>query len=1049
MAAVNPSLYADSFAQARSPPQVFAAVSTRLGVQRALTADLAAFLHERTLVEEHYIRSLEKLGARLHSQQKDALFREQAQLGLSQRDQDRTLGQQWATLRRTIEADLAETARVHDRWRTKVDKEVAQPLRDSLAKGDWARWNQHEQNLAAQVKEYDQLVDKVQKAQQKSTKSGKSASSKQLQSQSALASLGSSLTSALPAFLGQSQQLDLAHGALLKEHLVLCGTHTSDLGRDRMEAGERLLNQVLAVDEGAEAQEWALREGQRLGGGGAGGAGMGSQLATVGEFGEPQGANGGAPTRADSLLDRDDAASTVSGATGVSRSRTMSRPTASSTAPPPAVPLPLPTAADADTRSVRSSSKPTSKLGSKFSAILGGGGGSSSSTSSGSKRDRSSSIPNSAKYANFAGSGAGASDAPPVPPVQQQPSFTRRETDASSLSGNGDLLGGRSGAGAGAGALAPPLQPESRDKRKSLMPGSGSGAGGLFRRASRANTLQDDEQGAYAQQQQQAQAQYAQGPMSAEPLGGAGAGGAPRVDAEGYSLPPDGYDRAIGDSGTGARSASRNLMDEDDEDEMPLSSSVPKLSIAPSPLPPNSPSMPQEDEQARLAALESVKSALGAPAAGLGRRTTTNRGRRGTDPALSGSTSSAASSAQRNTLFAPNNERQDSTLSSVSATSEDDTPLAQVAEKHRRAPPPPPAARAVSPNGARPVSSFVASPTTTTGGESPFGSSGGGVSAANAVVAPPLASPTGSSSGFGPGSSSGAFSPTAAPGRTMSVLSATSSLGGGSALGSSGILGGAGARSDPFAHETAPGLRASVTESVSALLKGGEVTRALVTGEVALSHRSASAAAAGEGVQLRVTGLDAAEKVAPNAAFLDAASVGGAAGEYALAPSFAATTGGTTTPVLKYALSPSASSVVPPLSVKPTWRVEPGLARAIVAYAPLASSPLVGQVDDVRIELHLASGTISSFQAKPAAQMLPSAKGIVFSLPAGAALAEGKLLASLVTTAEGGAPAQPGNVAVHWVVRGATAGRIGVERVGGGELDEVRRETTSGKYLAA
>ncbi|KPV72007.1 uncharacterized protein RHOBADRAFT_56144 [Rhodotorula graminis WP1] len=1039
MAAVNPSMYADSFAQARSPPSVFTAVSTRLGVQRALTADLAAFLHERALVEEHYIRQLEKLGSRLHSQQKDALFREQQQLALSQRDQDRALGQQWATLRRTIESDLAETARVHDRWRAKVDKEVAQPLRDSLAKGDWARWNQQEQNLAAQVKEYDALVDKVQKAQQKSTKSGKSASSKQLQSQSALASLGSSLTSALPAFLSQSQQLDLAHGALLKQHLVLCGTHTSDLGRDRMEAGERLLNQVLAVDEGAEAQEWALREGQRLGGGAGGQAS--SQLATVGEFGEAP-SNGGV-ARADSLLDRDDAASTVSGATGVSRSRTISRPTASSTAPPPAVPLPLPTAADADTRSVRSSSntsKPTSKLGSKFSAILGGGGGSSSSSSS--KRDRSSSIPNSAKYANFAGS---SSDAPPVPPVQQQqqqPSFARRETDASSLSGNGgDLLGGRSGAG----ALAPPLQPESRDKRKSLMPGSGGSGGGLFRRASRANTLQDDEGTAAYQQQQQAQ--YASGPMSAEPLGGAGAGagagagGAPSVDAEGYSLPPDGYDRAIGDSGAGARGASRNLMDDEDEDDLPLSSSVPKLSIAPSPLPPSSPTMPQEDEQARLAALESVKSALGAPAGGLGRRTTTNRGRRGTDPA-SASASPTASSAQRNTLYAPN-ERQDSTLSSVSATSEDDTPLAQVAEKHRRAPPPPPTARATSPNGARPLSAFVASPTVA-GGESPFtGSSSGGVSAANAVVAPPLASPTGSSSGFG---SSGAFSPAAVPGRTMSVLSATSSLGS-----SAHPAGGAGAssRPDPFAHATAPGLRASVTESVSALLKGGEVTRALVTGEVALSHRSA--ASVGEEVQLRVTGLDGAEKVAPNTTFLHPSSAG-TPGEFSLASSFAATTAGSTTPVLKYALSASSSSVIPPLSVKPTWRVEPGLARAIVAYAPLAQSPLVSQgaqVDDVRIELHLASGTISSFQAKPQAQMLPSGKGIVFSLPAGAAQSDGKLLASLVTVSEGGAPAQPGNVVVHWVVRGATAGRVGVERVEGGELDELRREVTSGKYLAA
>lgn len=828
-----------------------------------------------------------------------------------------------------------------------------------------------------------------------------------------------------------------------------------------MEAGERLLNQVLAVDESAEAEEWALREGMRLGGGAGAGAGTGSQLAPVSEFGESTSVNGRAGPGAEggSLLDRDDAASTISGATGaggVSRSRTMSRPSA---AAPPPHPLPLPTGPADDTRFERSASntKTTSKLGSKLSSFLGGGSG------GGSKRDRSSSIPNSAKYANFA-----APDAPPVPPVQTQaqPAFDRRATDASSASGginDGDLLGGggggeRAGSGAGAGALAPPLQPESRsDKRKSLMPGSGSGSGGgLFRRASRGNTL-DDVAG-----QGQGSAQYAQG-LSAEPMeqeqGGGGVGGAQRVDAEGYSVPPEGYDRAIGDSGS--RGAGRNLMDdEDDEDDAPLgnrcalsfslrpppaltarantepgppSHSVPKLSIAPSPLPPSSPTLPQEDEQARLVALQSVKSALGAPpaSAGLGRRTTTNRGRRGTgDPA-------------RNTLYAP--ERQDSAMSGAS---EDETPLAQVAEKHRRAPPPPPAARAASPpstslggnNG------FVASPAAGAALADPFG---GSSAAAAAAAAPPPLSPAGSAFG------ASAFSPSATgtPGRAMSVMSGTSSLGP-STSSTSGAP-----RVDPFAGSTTPGLRASVTESVSALLKGGEVTRALVTGEVALSHRASSPSsdAAGE-VQLRVTGLESADKVAPNGAFLHSSS--GGAGEYALAPAFAASTGGTTTPVLKYALSPAASNVVPPLSLKPTWRVEPGLARAIVAYGPLAGSPLLAsasasggsapQVDDVRVELHLAQGTITSFQAKPAATILPGGRGIVFALPgAGAAGAvEGKLLASL--TVEGGAVAQPGNVVAHWVVRGATAGGVGVEVIGGGdELAELRRETVSGKYLAA
>lgn len=91
--------------------------------------------------------------------------------------------------------------------------------------------------------------------------------------------------------------------------------------------GERLLVRVLGVDESAEAEEWALREGMKLGGGAAGGPGR-NGLAPVGEFGETASVNSGAgggfgSAAGGSCLDRDDAASTVSGATGVERSRTM------------------------------------------------------------------------------------------------------------------------------------------------------------------------------------------------------------------------------------------------------------------------------------------------------------------------------------------------------------------------------------------------------------------------------------------------------------------------------------------------------------------------------------------------------------------------------------------------------------------------------------------------------------------------------------------------------------------------------------------------------
>lgn len=90
--------------------------------------------------------------------------------------------------------------------------------------------------------------------------------------QSQLSTIGSSLTSALPAFLTQSQQLEQAHATFLKERLVLAGTATNDLGRETMEAGEKLLNSVLGVDEQVEMQTWALRESMNAGGQ-AGGAG--------------------------------------------------------------------------------------------------------------------------------------------------------------------------------------------------------------------------------------------------------------------------------------------------------------------------------------------------------------------------------------------------------------------------------------------------------------------------------------------------------------------------------------------------------------------------------------------------------------------------------------------------------------------------------------------------------------------------------------------------------------------------------------------------------
>ncbi|GAA5979244.1 hypothetical protein JCM11641_001971 [Rhodosporidiobolus odoratus] len=1125
----NPTLYATSL-PSTTPTQTFHTTSLRLTLSRSLTQDLSTYFAERLTLEENYIKSLHKLSSRLHGQTKDTVFKELAGLGIDMRMADQQMGGAWAGVRRTLEGEIAQVAKVHESWKKKVGDEVERSLRDSLGTGEWSRWNATDRELAGTVKEVESVQEKVSKAQSKSTRSSKP-SSKLLTLQSSQSTLLSSLTSQLPQFLTLSQSLDLHHSAFLKEALIRCGTATSDLGRERMEMGERLLVQVLGVDESAECEEWALREGQRLGGRAVAssphlGRSNGSGLASVGESGEPETdsiANGGGGGAGASRRERQDTAASSSQAGGgqhsdaastrsasiapsaaastvnVDRSRTVSRPP-----PPVAAPLPIPSVDD--TRSV----KEKSGLGSKLSSFLSSSSSSNNNNGGSSKsRDRSSSIPNSAKYANFAST---ASDVPPpVPSSSHNPSSSaapgtrmeRRDTGASSLTygdaGN-DLFsngtGNRNGsAGMGLGGLAAPLQPEPTNKRKSLMP---SGAGSLFRRQSKMPSFSSSSEGHGIPASPSLTAGGGGGggggggavfasQLSAEPVGGGGGAGA--VDADGFSIPPEGYDRPI------EATAGGNLMDEEDE---PISSStvIPKLSISPLPTLPSfaAPSSPpllsQESEQSRLAALEAVKNSLGAPPSvagaggggGLNRRGTA-RGRR-----------SESGGALRNTLYSPSpsstlleapKEERNGLERSDSMVSEDDVPLAvvqqQQQQQHRRAPPPPPATAPAL--ASTPPPALAAVPA------SPPGSGFSPTTPAFTAVTP-----------SGP-----------APGKPQSVLSVSSSLlspSSSSVLGNSQSLNaGQPQRVDPFAAETTPGLRIEVRETVNVLMKAGEVGRVMIVGEVNASYRPrrsgdgdrSSTQPEGEkeekgGLKIRLKGLERADKIAPNSTYIASTSTSTSTsnsttlGEYTLLPALSALSG-QTVPILKYSLplpsSTSTSSSILPLTLKPVWRTSPSLARAILSYSLNSSSPLLtsnegpfgevelGQLEEVQVQVSVSGGEVVGFQCKPdhKATLSKEGNGVVFDLgtlaPASASAsasgsgsgAEGKLLASLTTSGEG--VVTPQAVNVGWRVRGRTIGEVEVEVVGRGlgrgegegeeeeEVREVRRETVGGKYLCA
>lgn len=155
------SIYQDSFGRAR-PNLAYLAVNRRLSLARALTTDLAAYYEERAVVEETYVKALQKLSSRLHGSGSSTVLRAVEDLGLEQRDESRQLGA-WNDVRSKLEQEVTDTAKVHETWRKKVLEEVEGPLRHSLGKSDWARWQQGDAQLASTVKEYDNTLDKVQK----------------------------------------------------------------------------------------------------------------------------------------------------------------------------------------------------------------------------------------------------------------------------------------------------------------------------------------------------------------------------------------------------------------------------------------------------------------------------------------------------------------------------------------------------------------------------------------------------------------------------------------------------------------------------------------------------------------------------------------------------------------------------------------------------------------------------------------------------------------------------------------------------------------------
>ncbi|KAH0382088.1 hypothetical protein KCU92_g6591, partial [Aureobasidium melanogenum] len=221
----------------------------------------------------------------------------------------------------------------------------------------------------------------------------------------------------------------------------------------------------------------------------------------------------------------------------------------------------------------------------------------------------------------------------------------------------------------------------------------------------------------------------------------------------------------------------------------------------------------------------------------------------------------------------------------------------------------------------------------------------------------------------------------------------------------------------PDLHE--PGLNSSIIETVSAWFEQGQLTRSVTIGEIALAYNPTNFTSPFGHENIRVDGFSSLEKVAPNPAFLTAASE--QSGEYSV------NLGGIskTAVAFKYQVSnPGATAA--PLLLTPAWKIEPTQTSAILSYSlnPAFTLP-AGQtsvtLQNVVLMLYLdPTSKASTCLSKPVGNF-DKTKNLIYWQLGNITLSStpGKLLARFQTP-EG--EAKPGHIEAKWEVVGADLG---------------------------
>lgn len=227
----------------------------------------------------------------------------------------------------------------------------------------------------------------------------------------------------------------------------------------------------------------------------------------------------------------------------------------------------------------------------------------------------------------------------------------------------------------------------------------------------------------------------------------------------------------------------------------------------------------------------------------------------------------------------------------------------------------------------------------------------------------------------------------------------------------------------PDLHQ--PGLGASVVETISAWFSNGQVTKAVVIGELALAHNPTDAPTSLATESIRLENFPVLERVAPNPTFIS--QIPSRSGEYSVNLAQISRT----TVAFKYQvhLEDLHLAAHAPMVLTPSWKIEATQASVILSYNfnPAFASAAKRSVSlkNVLVMINIENSRALSCQSRPAGTFSKEKSMIYWKMGDitldGYAAAPQKLLARFATESE----AKAGSVEVRWEISGDDAMGLG------------------------